>query len=140
MRRGGLGADRPAALLAASVVVALSTRSETFAGLALEAQALGTPVIVADAGAARETILAPPDVDPSSRTGWAVSAGEAEALAKALMDVLSPRSRRRRSALVASEGACRGEFFDRADLGADARGLSRRARRRTMTAAFSQLG
>ncbi|MEJ0094807.1 MAG: glycosyltransferase [Methylocella sp.] len=89
MRRGGLGADRPAALLAASVVVALSMRSESFAGLALEAQALGTPVIVADAGAARETILAPPDVDPSSRTGWAVPAGEAEALANALMDVLS---------------------------------------------------
>jgi glycosyltransferase involved in cell wall biosynthesis len=88
VRRGG-GADRPAALLAASVVVALSTRSEPFVGLALEAQAMGTPVIVADAGAARETILAPPEVDPALRTGWIVPPGDAQALVNALLEALS---------------------------------------------------
>jgi glycosyltransferase involved in cell wall biosynthesis len=89
IRRGGIGANRPAALLAASAVVVLSRRSEISAGLALEAQAMGTSVIVADEGAARETILAPPEVAPFLRTGWAIPAGDARALAHVLLDVLS---------------------------------------------------
>ena len=89
LHRGGVGADRPAAFLSASVVVALSTLSEAFAALPLEAQAMGTPVIVADAGAARETVLAPPDVDPSLRTGWLVPPDDARALANAVVEVLN---------------------------------------------------
>ncbi len=89
LRRGDVGADRPATLLAASVAAAVSTRSEASVGLALEAQAMGTPAIIADAGPARETILAPPEVNPSQRTGWLVPAGDASALADALIEVLS---------------------------------------------------
>jgi glycosyltransferase involved in cell wall biosynthesis len=70
MRTCAASPDRPAALLAAAVVVALSAHLESLAGLALEAEAMGAPVIVAEAGAASETILAPPDVDESGRTGW----------------------------------------------------------------------
>ncbi len=49
---------------------------------------MGAPVIVADAGAASETVLAPPDVDESARTGWRTPPG-AEALANALRAALS---------------------------------------------------
>ena len=52
--------DMPAAFLAASVVVAPSTEPEAFGRIAVEAQAMGAPVIVSDLGAATETILAPP--------------------------------------------------------------------------------
>ena len=79
--------DRPAALLSAAAVVALSSLPELFAGLALEAQAMGTPVIVAEAGAAAEVIVAPPDVDESARTGWRTQSN-AEALANALRAAL----------------------------------------------------
>jgi glycosyltransferase involved in cell wall biosynthesis len=81
-------ADRPAALLASAVVLALSAHLESFAGFALEAQAMGAPVIVADPGAASETILAPPDVDVSARTGWRTPLN-AEVVAAALREALS---------------------------------------------------
>ncbi|MGO9672843.1 MAG: glycosyltransferase [Methylocella sp.] len=80
--------DRPAALLAAAVVVVLPARLESLAGIALEAQAMGAPVIVAEAGAASENILAPPNVDEAARTGWR-TAPDAEALANALRAALS---------------------------------------------------
>ncbi len=87
MRTSATSPDRPAALLAAAVVVALPAEPRSLAGLALEAQAMGAPVIVAEAGAASETVLAPPDVDDSARTGWRTAPGAgpfAEALRAAL--------------------------------------------------------
>jgi glycosyltransferase involved in cell wall biosynthesis len=81
-------ADRAAALLASSVVVALSTQGDSLAGPALEAQAMGVPVIVPDAGAASETILAPPEVDDAARTGWRTPL-DAAAVADALRAALS---------------------------------------------------
>ena len=63
MRSCAASADHPAALLAAAVVVAFPARPEFLAGLALEAQAMGAVVIIVEAGAASETILAPPDVE-----------------------------------------------------------------------------
>ena len=88
MRRGEIG-DRPAALLAASAVVALPANPEMFASLALEAQAMGAPVIVPAVGAAAETVLALPEVDRSARTGWRAPALDAEALANAVSEALS---------------------------------------------------
>jgi glycosyltransferase involved in cell wall biosynthesis len=88
MRRGEIG-DRPAALLAASAVVALPANPETFASLALEAQAMGAPVIVPAVGAASETVLAAPEVDQSARTGWRAPALDTEALANAVSEALS---------------------------------------------------
>ena len=89
VRRVGHCTDMPAALLAASVVAVPSTEPEAFGRTAVEAQALGTPVVVSDLGAVPETVLAPPDVPASARTGWRVPAGDAVALADAIGHVLS---------------------------------------------------
>ena len=89
VRWAGLCADMPAALLAAAAVVIPSLEPEAFGRIAVEAQALGTPVIVSDLGAVPETVLAPPDVDPSRRTGWRVPANDPILLADALIEALS---------------------------------------------------
>jgi len=89
VRRVGHCADMPAAMLAASVVAVPSTEPEAFGRVAVEAQAMGTPVVTSDLGAVPETVLAPPQVDAGARTGWHVPAGDAPALAAALGEVLS---------------------------------------------------
>ncbi len=89
VRRVGHCADMPAAYLAASVVTVPSTEPEAFGRVAVEAQALGTPVVVSDLGAVPETVLAPPDTPASRRTGWRVPAGDSGALADALDEVLA---------------------------------------------------
>ncbi|KMO18605.1 glycosyl transferase [Methylobacterium indicum] len=88
VKRVGHCSDMPAAYRAASVVAVPSTEPEAFGRAAVEAQALGTPVVVSDLGAVPETVLAPPEVQASERTGWRVPAGDAQALADALADAL----------------------------------------------------
>jgi glycosyltransferase involved in cell wall biosynthesis len=51
VRRVGHCADMPAAFLSASVVAVPSTEPEAFGRSAVEAQAMGTPVVVSDLGA-----------------------------------------------------------------------------------------
>jgi glycosyltransferase involved in cell wall biosynthesis len=82
--RVGHCADMPAAFLAASVVAVPSTEPEAFGRTAVEAQAMGAPVVVSDLGAVPETVVSPPQSSPDERTGWRVQAGDAEALAEAL--------------------------------------------------------
>ncbi len=89
VRRVGHCTDMPAAFLAASVVTVPSIEPEAFGRSAVEAQALGTPVIVSDLGAVPETVLAPPDVFPHERTGWRVPPNDTTALAQALGEALS---------------------------------------------------
>jgi glycosyltransferase involved in cell wall biosynthesis len=89
VRRVGHCTDMPAAYLAASVVTVPSTEPEAFGRAAVEAQALGTPVVVSNLGAVPETVLAPPEVGSSARTGWRVPAGDAAALAEAIGGALS---------------------------------------------------
>jgi len=89
VRRVGHCTDMPAAFLAASVVTVPSTEPEAFGRSAVEAQAMGTPVVVSDLGAVPETVLAPPDVAAHERTGWRVPAGDPRALASALIAALS---------------------------------------------------
>jgi glycosyltransferase involved in cell wall biosynthesis len=89
VRRVGHCADMPAALLAASAVVVPSTKPEAFGRSAVEAQAMGAPVVATDLGAASETICAPPDCAERERTGWRVPAADPAALAQALEGVLS---------------------------------------------------
>ncbi len=84
VRRVGHCTDMPAAFLAASVVTVPSTEPEAFGRSAVEAQAMGTPVVVSDLGAVPETVLAPPAVPAHERTGWRVPAGDADALAEAV--------------------------------------------------------
>lgn len=89
VRRVGHCDDMPAAFLAASVVSVPSTEPEAFGRSAVEAQAMGTPVVVSDLGAVPETVLAPPDQPASARTGWRVPAGDPDALADAIEAALS---------------------------------------------------
>ena len=92
VRRVGHCSDMPAAFRAACVVAVPSVEPEAFGRSAVEAQALGIPVVVSDLGAVPETVLAPPDVDPAQRTGWRVPPGDAAALAEALKEALSLRA------------------------------------------------
>ena len=92
--------DMPAAYLAAAVVIVPSVEPERFGRVAVEAQAMGAPVVVTDLGAARETVLAPPETPAGARTGWRVKAGDAGALADAIAEVL-PLGAAARGALAA---------------------------------------
>jgi glycosyltransferase involved in cell wall biosynthesis len=89
VRRVGHCTDMPAAFLAASVVTVPSTEPEAFGRSAVEAQAMGTPVVTSELGAVPETVLAPPQVAPWERTGWRVPAGDAAALAEAVGGALA---------------------------------------------------
>ena len=89
VRRSGHCGDMPAALLAAAAVVVPSTEPEAFGRVAVEAQAIGTPVIVSDLGALSDVVLSPPAVDFALRTGWRVAAGDAKALAGTIFEVLT---------------------------------------------------
>jgi glycosyltransferase involved in cell wall biosynthesis len=91
VRRVGHCSDMPAALLSAAVVTVPSTEPEAFGRVAVEAQAMGAPVVVSDLGAVPETVLAPPQVTPSERTGWRVPPGDAAALAAGLVEALALR-------------------------------------------------
>lgn len=91
VRRVGHVTDMPAAFLGAQVVTVPSTEPEAFGRVAVEAQAMGTPVVVSNLGAVPETVLAPPEVRPEFRTGWRVPPGEADALAEAVEMALNLR-------------------------------------------------
>ena len=75
--RLGDGADRrplprhAAAYMLADVVVSASTSAEGFGRVAVEAQAMGRPVIATDHGGARETVI-------GGETGWLVPPGDPE--------------------------------------------------------------
>jgi glycosyltransferase involved in cell wall biosynthesis len=84
----GLHRDLPAELLAASIVIVPATEARAFGVAAIQAQAMGTPVIAANVGAAPEIVLAPPIVKEPLRTGFLVPPGDAAALAVAIARVL----------------------------------------------------
>jgi glycosyltransferase involved in cell wall biosynthesis len=86
--RVGHCTDMPAAFMAASVVTVPSIEPEAFGRSAVEAQAMGTPVVVSELGAVPETVLAPPNVAPRQRSGWRVAPNDPEALANALAEAL----------------------------------------------------
>jgi glycosyltransferase involved in cell wall biosynthesis len=80
--------DMPAALLAASIVVVPATEVRALGDAAVQAQAMGTPVVAANLAAVPEAVLAPPMVEEPSRTGFLVPPGDAAALALAIATVL----------------------------------------------------
>lgn len=94
--------DIPAALANATVAVQPSIEPEAFGRAAVEAQAAGVPVIVADLGAVRETVLAPPEVGGDMRTGWRVPPGESGPLADALFEAMLTAGETR--ALIGARG------------------------------------
>ena len=93
----GYCADMPAAYLAAAVVVVPSTAPEAFGRVAVEAQAMGAPVVVSDLGAAAEIVRAPPQCSPLQATGWRTPPGDAQALASAIAQALSLTATARQS-------------------------------------------
>jgi glycosyltransferase involved in cell wall biosynthesis len=88
VRHVGHCSDMPAAFLAASVVAVPSTEPEAFGRSAVEAQAMGTPVIVSHLGAVPETVLAPPQVPMGQHTGWHIAPDDALSLSEALREAL----------------------------------------------------
>ena len=113
VRRVGHCTDMPAAFLAASVVTVPSTEPEAFGRSAVEAQAMGTPVVVSDLGAVPETVLSPPAVLPHERTGWRIPPGDADALAEALGAALALGRQRQDRLGRPGAGACGASFLAR---------------------------
>jgi glycosyltransferase involved in cell wall biosynthesis len=87
--RVGHVADMPAALAAATALAVPSTEPEAFGRSAVEAQAMGTPVVVTDLGAVPETVLSPPSVRGDQRTGWTIPPNDPQALADTLEAILA---------------------------------------------------
>lgn len=81
--------DVPAALALADVAVVASTEPEAFGRFAVEAEAMGVPVVATALGAAPETVLAPPHVAEADRTGWLVPPKDAASLAAAIGTALA---------------------------------------------------
>jgi len=89
VRNAGYCEDMPAAYMAAAVIVAPATEPEAFGRIAVEAQAMGAPVIISDIGAAPEIVLAPPQTPRHLATGWRTPPGDPVALADAIAEALS---------------------------------------------------
>ena len=73
--------DMPAAYMLADVVVSASTRPEAFGRIAVEAQAMGRPVVATGHGGAQETVR-------DGETGWLVPPGDTKALGLAIRRAL----------------------------------------------------
>lgn len=80
--------DMPAAYMISTVVVAPSLVPEGFGRIAVEAQAMGRPVIATDHGGAKETIV-------RDETGWLVKPGDVNDLARALDEAMALDARGR---------------------------------------------
>lgn len=91
--------DMPAAYFLASLVVSPSLEPEAFGRVAIEAQAMGKPVIATAHGGSLETVL-------HNETGWLTPPGDeaemAETIRKAL-DMLHNRTRQKEMAAAAIE-------------------------------------
>lgn len=81
-RLTGEVADMPAAYKLSSIVVSASLEPEAFGRVAVEAQAMGRPVVATNHGGARETVA-------DGETGLLYPPGDAEALADALDRMLN---------------------------------------------------
>ena len=90
VRIAGHCTDMPAAYALSDLAIAPSLDPEAFGRTAVEPQAMGVPVIAADHGATRETVV-------PGETGWLAAPGDASAWADALRAAitLGPDGRRR---------------------------------------------
>ncbi len=84
--------DMPAALMLADVVAMPSIIPEPFGRVAIEAQAMGRPVVAFNHGGAAESII-------DNQTGWLAVPGDADSLKQVLQKALS-LSQRQRSLLA----------------------------------------
>jgi glycosyltransferase involved in cell wall biosynthesis len=90
VRLVGHCADMPAAYRLADLALAPSLKPEPFGRAAVEPQVMGLPVLAADHGATRETIV-------PGETGWLVAPGDPEAWTAALLEALAMTPDRRRA-------------------------------------------
>ena len=95
--------DMPAAYKLADVVVSASLDPEPFGRVMIEAQAMGRPIVAADHGGARETVLV-------NETGWLVKPGDADALAEGLRTALSLGESERATLAARAIGHVRDNF------------------------------
>jgi glycosyltransferase involved in cell wall biosynthesis len=95
---GFLDRDRLATLYASADVCVLPSHTETLGLVALEAMASGLPVIAADAGGFRETVL-------PEKTGFLVAARDPRAFLEAIVELVVVRSRRLTAGRAARERA-----------------------------------
>ncbi|MEG9861614.1 MAG: glycosyltransferase family 4 protein [Parvularculales bacterium] len=84
--------DMPGACWAADIILSPSLQAEAFGRVAVEGQAAGRPVIVADHGGARETVI---NDNEATATGWRITPGDATTLARALQEAaaMGPKGR-----------------------------------------------
>jgi glycosyltransferase involved in cell wall biosynthesis len=96
IRMSGPIDDLPAAYAASIVAVSAAVQPEGVQRAVLEAQAMERPVIVSDLAAGPDVVLASPAVGSDRITGMRVAAGDAGALATALVRLFSmPESEQR---------------------------------------------
>lgn len=96
VRMAWIPADAPAAYGAAAAVVSAAVQPEGVQRTILEALAMARPVVVSDLAAGRDIVLAPPAVPEERMTGLRFATGDHEALAAALIRLLSmPEAARR---------------------------------------------
>lgn len=99
--------DMAVALMLSDVVVSATTVPEGFGRVAVEAQAMGRPVIATAHGGSMETVI-------DGETGWLVPAGDVDAMAEALAEAISlPTETREAVALRAREHVMRHFSVDR---------------------------
>ncbi|MBO0743043.1 MAG: glycosyltransferase family 4 protein, partial [Hyphomicrobiaceae bacterium] len=89
--------DVAAAFLAAHVTVLASIEPEAFGRAAIEAAAMGCPVIATAIGAPPETVLARPAVAEGAVTGWLVPPSDVAGLAERLALALALPAEERRA-------------------------------------------
>lgn len=99
----GHTSDMPAAYMAADVVVAPSTRPEAFGRVAAEASAMAKPVIVADHGGQRETVI-------EGETGTRAEPGSVPALTACIRTLASLRPEARNAMGRAGQAYVREHF------------------------------
>lgn len=85
----GICSDMPAAYAAADLVLIPSIEPPTFGRVAVEALAMGRPIVASAVGALPEFVRAPPHVPPGARTGWLAKPDDPVDLARALAAALA---------------------------------------------------
>jgi glycosyltransferase involved in cell wall biosynthesis len=97
VRMAWSAADVPAAYGAAAAVVSAAIQTEGLQRTILEGLAMARPVVVSDLAAGPDIVLAPPAVPEERMTGLRFPAGDDEALAAALIRLLSMPDATRRA-------------------------------------------
>ncbi len=99
--------DMPAAFAASTLAISSSISPEAFGRVAVEAAAMGLPVIASDHGGARETVVIEPE---NARTGWRVTPGDSRALADAIAAALEMPASERTAIGIAGAAYVRRRF------------------------------